>query len=123
VARNLIGTPWEPDMSGRVLVLETPEKPYDPEFGDADLTHLRLAGWLDHLAALVLCRPYDFSDEQTEQLHEPLMGHVGQWDYPVIARMEGGHTDPLPTFPLGVTVELDGTDLVFREPAVSARRA
>ena len=121
VARNLIGTPWEPELDGRVLVLETPEKPYDPETADADLTHLRLAGWLDGLAALVLCRPYDFTDAQTEQLHEALMAHVAQWDYPVIARVEGGHTDPLPTFPLGVTVEVDSTDLVIRETAVTAR--
>jgi muramoyltetrapeptide carboxypeptidase len=49
------------------------------------------------------------------------MAHVAQWDYPVIARVEGGHTDPLPTFPLGVTVEVDSTDLVIRETAVTAR--
>jgi len=49
------------------------------------------------------------------------MAHVAQWDYQVIARVEGGHTDPLPTFPLGVTVEVDSTDLVIRETAVTAR--
>ena len=121
VARNLIGTPWEPDLTGRVLVLETPEQPYDPETADADLTHLRLAGWLDDLAALVLCRPYDFSRAQTEQLHEALMVHVADRRYPVIARLEGGHTDPLPTLPLGIVVDVDGTDLVIREAAVTAR--
>lgn len=78
VARNLIGTPWEPDLDGRVLVLETPEQPYDPETADADLTHLRLAGWLDNLAALVLCRPYDFTDTQSEQPHKALMEHVAR---------------------------------------------
>jgi muramoyltetrapeptide carboxypeptidase len=121
VARNLIGTPWQPDVSGHVLVMETPEQPYDPETADADLTHLRLAGWLDGLAALVLCRPYDFTDEQTEQLHEALMEQLAPWDYPVIARVEGGHTDPLPTFPLGVDVEVDGDEIVFQEPAVADR--
>ena len=63
-----------------MLVLETPETPYDPETADADLTHLRLAGWLDGLAALVLCRPYDFTNAQTERLHEALMATVlAQW--------------------------------------------
>jgi muramoyltetrapeptide carboxypeptidase LdcA involved in peptidoglycan recycling len=103
-------------------LLETPQKPYDPETADADLTHLRLAGWLDGLAALVLCRPYDFDEEQAEQLHEALMTHVAGRDYPVIARVEGGHTDPLPTFPLGVSTELDEDELVIAEPAVSGRR-
>jgi muramoyltetrapeptide carboxypeptidase len=118
VARFLIGTRWEPELAGRVLVLETPEKPYDPETADADLTHLRLAGWLDDLAALVLCRPYDFTEEQTEQLHEALMAHVSRWDYPVVVRVEGGHTDPLPTFPVGVTTEVDGDEIVLAEAAV-----
>lgn len=121
VARNVIGTPWEPDLEGRVLVLETPETPYDPETADADLTHLRLAGWLDGLAALVLCRPYGFTDAQTEQLHEALMAHLAHRDYPVIARVEGGHTDPLPTFPLGVTVDVNNTDLTIHETAVTTR--
>lgn len=117
-ARNVIGTPWEPDLRGRVLLLETPEQPYDPATADADLTHLRLAGWLDDLAALVLCRPYGFSDAQTDQLHDAVMTHVASFDYPVLARVEGGHTDPLPTLPLGVSTEVHGTDLVLTEPAV-----
>ena len=77
---------------------------------------LRLAGWLEGLAALVLCRPYDFTDEQTEQLHEALMGHLASWDCPVIARVEGGHTDPLPTFRSELPWKSTATRLCFRSP-------
>jgi len=117
-ARTLLGTPWQPDFTGSVLVLETPEEPYDPETADADLTHLGLAGCLDELAALVLCRPYRFSAADTATLHQVVLGHVADRGYPVLARVEGGHTDPLPTYPIGVRATVDGDELTLDEPAV-----
>jgi muramoyltetrapeptide carboxypeptidase len=117
-ARHLLGTPWQPDYRGRVLVLETPEPPYDLAQADADLTHLRNAGGLDSLAALVLCRPYRFTAADTDRLHQLVLEHVAGHDYPVLARVEGGHTDPLPTFALGVRSTVDGDELLFEEPAV-----
>jgi muramoyltetrapeptide carboxypeptidase len=119
-ARHLLGTQWRPDYTGRVLVLETPEPPYGPEQADADLTHLRLAGCLDELAALVLCRPYQFDDPTTIAFHELVLEHVDGRDYPVLARVEGGHTDPVATFPIGVTATVDGAELTFDGPAVTA---
>jgi muramoyltetrapeptide carboxypeptidase len=117
-ARHLLGTRWQPDYTGRVLVLETPEPPYDLGDADADLTHLRLAGCLDSLSALVLCRPYRFDDATTDALHRLMLEHVAGYDYPVLARVEGGHTDPLPTFPIGVLSTVDGDELVIERPAV-----
>lgn len=77
-ARNVLGTPWQPDYAGRVLVLETPEPPYDLARADADLTHLRLAGCLDDLAALVLCRPYRFDDTTSNDFHRLVLQHVAK---------------------------------------------
>ena len=119
--RHLIGTPWQPDYTGRVLVLETPEPPYQLEDADADLTHLRLAGCLDNLAALVLCRPYRWDAATTSAFHDVAMDHVRGLDYPVLARVEGGHTDPLPTYPIGVRTFVDASaaEIVFTEAAVA----
>ncbi|SNQ51329.1 hypothetical protein FRACA_680003 [Frankia canadensis] len=39
-------------------------------------------------------------------------------DYPVLAHIEGGHTDPLPTFPIGVSTTVTGTDLIFEQRAM-----
>jgi muramoyltetrapeptide carboxypeptidase LdcA involved in peptidoglycan recycling len=33
--------------------------------------------------------------------------------YPVLTRVEGGHTDPLPTFPIGVEATVVGDELVL----------
>ncbi len=118
--RHLIGTPWQPEYAGRVLVLETPEPPYELEDADADLTHLRLAGLLDDLAGLALCRPYRWSPAQSDAFSALVLDHVAHTGYPVLAGLEGGHTDPLPTFPIGVRVTVDtgSADLVLEEPAV-----
>lgn len=118
-ARRLLGTPWQPDYTGRVLVLETPEPPYGLADADADLTHLRLAGCLDRLSALVLCRPYRFDEATTDALHRLVLEHVAEYDHPVLARVEGGHTDPLPTFPIGVRSTVDDDELVIEQPAVT----
>lgn len=122
--RNVIGTPWCPEYGGRVLVLETPGPPYDLAAADADLTHLDQAGCLGELAALVLCRPYRFSPEDADRLADLVLDRVRGRSYPVVARFEGGHTDPIPTLPIGVASRLvagDRVELVLEKPAVVAR--
>lgn len=120
-ARHLIGTPWQPEFADRVLLLEIPEPPYELEDADADLTHLRLAGCLEGLAALVLCRPYRWDAATVTAFHHLVLDHIAGTRYPVLARVEGGHTDPVPTYPVGVLTRVDcGTaDVAFLEPAVN----
>jgi muramoyltetrapeptide carboxypeptidase len=112
-ARNVLATNWQPDYRGRVLILETPEPPYGLPQADADLTHLRMAGCFDDLAALVLCRPYRFSPDDVTALHELVLDHVARFAYPVLAMVEGGHTDPLPTFPIGAEATVAGDELIL----------
>jgi muramoyltetrapeptide carboxypeptidase len=116
--RNLIGTPWQPDYRGRVLLVETPEVPYDPEWADADLTHLRNAGLLDGLAALVVGRSDGWTTEQVAMLHGCVLDAVRGFDYPVLGGVEVSHSAPLLTVPIGVRVSVDG-DLTIVEPAVT----
>lgn len=46
----LVGTPWEPDFDGKILLLE--DENDSPGNVERKLTHLRLAGKLDRLAGL-----------------------------------------------------------------------
>jgi muramoyltetrapeptide carboxypeptidase len=117
--RQVLGTPWQPSYAGHVLVLETPED-YGPADADRDLTHLRNSGCLDDLAGLVFGR-VPRADEQTRRaLHAVFLDAVAPYDYPVLADVECGHTDPMATLPLGVRCALDGDDLRLLEPAVTA---
>jgi len=116
---NLIGTDFEVETSGKILVLETPEAPYDPELADADLAHLRLAGSLDTLAGLVIGRTDGWSAVQLEQFHESVLDTVRHTTYPVVAGVECTHSAPLMTLPIGVKGEISGDDLIVTESAVT----
>jgi muramoyltetrapeptide carboxypeptidase LdcA involved in peptidoglycan recycling len=117
-ARTVLGTRWQPDYAGRILVLDIPTPPYSVADVDADLTHLRLAGCLDQLAALVLCRTRGFSAEEEVALHDVVTAQSAGTRYPVVARFEGGHSDPMPTWPLGVWTVVRGDELDICKPAV-----
>jgi muramoyltetrapeptide carboxypeptidase len=117
--RNLIGTRWEVDTFGRILILEPPEAPYDPELADADLAHLRLAGCLDGLAGLAIGRSDGWSATQLDQFHEAVLDAVRHTAYPVIAGVECTHSAPMMTVPIGCAGQIVGDDLIVTEAAVS----
>ena len=121
-ARAILATQWQPDYAGRVLVLDIPAAPYSLAEADADLTHLRLAGCLDELAALLLCRTRGFPDAHVRALHDLVLDHTAGRTYPVLARVEGGHSDPMPTWPIGVTATVDGDTVVILDVGVTARQ-
>jgi muramoyltetrapeptide carboxypeptidase len=117
--RTLIGTRWEPEWKDAILVLEAPEAPYDPAWADADMTHLRNAGVLSHLAGLVIGRTEGWSDRERGQLRRCVLDAARDTAYPVLAGVECTHSSPLLTLPLGVRAELQADDLVVVEPAVT----
>lgn len=120
-ARVLLGTPWRPEYAGRVLVLDLPSAPYSVADADADLTHLRLAGCLDDLAALAVCRTRGLTDHDEDEVHELVLHHVQGTSYPVVGHVEGGHSDPMPTWPIGVTATVADDEITIRDAAVCSK--
>lgn len=107
---QLLGTPWQPETGGRVLVLEPPEPPYSPEEADRDLTHLRNAGLLDGLAALVIGRTAGWDTRGVAQLHAVVLS-AAAGGHPILAGVECSHSSPLLTLPNGVRATVAGEDL------------
>src|SRR6266545_3104980 len=104
--RALIGTPWMPDVRGAVLLLEEVFVPWVAV--DQALTHLRLAGVFDQIAALVVgvaidCPRDDAPDEDWDQM---ILRCVGG-RCPVITNVEFGHTVRKIPFVIGGRVTLD----------------
>lgn len=117
-ACSLLGTPWQPDYAGRVLVLVLAGN-HSPADLDSSLTHLRLAGSLDELSALVVCRPYAPTPIGLELLDDVVAKHTADYGYPVVTRVEGVYTDPAVIYPIGVRATIDVDELTLDEPAVA----
>jgi muramoyltetrapeptide carboxypeptidase len=117
-----MGTPWEIDTKGKILLLEdTGEAPYRI---DRMLVQLKLAGKLADCAGVVWgtctdCEPSNSSFEINLSMSELLDDLLGDLGKPVLAGLVFGHTKEKATVPLGVEAELDAGAKTFAlvEPA------
>ena len=123
---TLIGTPFEPELKGRILFLEeVGEEPYRI---DRWLTHLVLTGKLSGCAGIVLgkfldCGPRELqpSFNGTWTWQQVVADRFSGLGIPVLAGLMFGHGSQKSTLPIGVEAELDadrGT-LTLLGPAVS----
>lgn len=121
---TLMGTPYEIDTRGRILMLEdVGEEPYRI---DRMLTQLRLAGKLDAASGIIWgecsdCGPKDYkpSFESTLSTGEVAQNILGGLNVPVLSGLTIGHTDDQLTLPIGAmaTLDADGAQLVIEESA------
>jgi muramoyltetrapeptide carboxypeptidase len=107
---HTMGTPYEIDTAGRILLLEdTGEAPYRI---DRMLVQLRLAGKLQSVAGIVFgtctdCAPSRSSFEISLSLSDVLQELLGSLGKPVLAGILFGHTKEKAIIPIGVEAELD----------------
>lgn len=110
---SLLGTPWELDTHGRILLLE--EVDQEPPRIDRYLTHLLNAGKLQECAGIWLgdylrCRPseqrplFEGRNLAVEEIFDELVTPLG---IPTIHGLPVGHAKDVLTVPLGVRARLD----------------
>jgi muramoyltetrapeptide carboxypeptidase len=113
-----IGTPYEIDMRGKILVLEdVAEKPYRIE---RMLTHLQMAGKLDGLAGLIFGSFTYCEGDGEREVSEIIREMFREAPYPVATGLPMGHGDDNVIMPLGVRMRLDAgaRRLFLLEPPV-----
>ncbi|WP_181804260.1 S66 peptidase family protein [Streptomyces shenzhenensis] len=101
----LAGTPYFPDFSGAVVVLETTAT--DVRHVERALTHLRMLGVFDTMAALLLGRSFRGPEGFEATLRRTVRVLTAPYGVPVVAGMDIGHSDPMLTLPLGVRARVD----------------
>jgi muramoyltetrapeptide carboxypeptidase len=105
--RTLVGTRWMPSTVGAILVIEA----FMDTFDDVDraLTHLKLAGVFDGIAALVIGAPADWEREDAPDADtdELILRCVPDQGFPVITNVDFGHAARNIQLPLGCRVEFD----------------
>lgn len=123
VLTRLLGTPYSPDWSGAILVIEdVAEAPYRV---DRMLAHLQHNGVLDTVHGVVLgtfTTGEQPSPQPTLSLDTIFEQYLGSRPYPVAVGLPYGHLLPRCTLPIGVPVQLTVTSrtarLDVRAPAV-----
>lgn len=118
-----LGTPWELDTRGAILMLEdVTELPYRV---DRMLQQLRAAGKLSALAGVALgaftdCEDPRYPEWPLERLFREVFGGLG---VPVVADLPFGHGEHNRPWPFGGRAALDGDrgELEWLESAVRAR--
>ncbi|MGF1493982.1 MAG: LD-carboxypeptidase [Microcoleaceae cyanobacterium] len=108
VATHLLGTPYQPDVTGAILAFEdVNEEPYRI---DRMLTQWRMLGLFDRIRGIALGRfsqwQRSFSSDSFT-LEEVLRDRLGDLGIPVVSDLPFGHDGPNMMLPVGVTVTLD----------------
>ncbi len=118
---HLIGTPWEPDLAGVVLLLEDTGEPMYRV--DRMLTQMALGGRLDNLAGLIL-GTFDTggSTARDNLLQEPLFERIRELtvhtDYPIWADFPCGHLSGNQAIPYGMEATMESrTSALTLHPA------
>jgi muramoyltetrapeptide carboxypeptidase len=110
-----LGTPWELDTEGRLLLLEEVcEEPYRI---DRLLTQLAQAGKLAAAAGFVVSEHHECAPrraERSQTLMQVLRRHLEPLGKPCLYGLPLGHGEHLATVPLGVPVELDAGAGILR---------
>ncbi|HIN46197.1 MAG TPA: LD-carboxypeptidase [Candidatus Marinimicrobia bacterium] len=108
---KMIGTRWDFDTEGTILFVEDIDEKYYRT--DRDLLHLKRAGKLDGIAALVVGQMTNIEDEEIpfgKSVDEIVMDICGDGDYPIVSNFPCGHGRHLATLPLGIPTRLAAVD-------------
>jgi muramoyltetrapeptide carboxypeptidase len=104
VLTGLIGTPYLPDMTGKILLIEdVNEYPYRLE---RLLAQWRLGGLLDQVAGVILGTFGDQTDRYGGTSQDVLNDYFGTFDRPVV-QVDYGHGPHTVLMPIGRTIRLD----------------
>ena len=110
----LLGTPYMPDVTGAILVLEdVREKPY---VIDRLLSHLELAGVFDKVSAVVFghfldCESTDVADGTIEEVLDEWKKRIKK---PVFTDLNYGHQYGSEVFPIGLTGTIENNKLTIQ---------
>jgi muramoyltetrapeptide carboxypeptidase len=107
--RTLVGTRWMPELRGAIFVVEEVDVSWAQI--DSALTHLRLAGVFDEVAALLVGAPRDcVRGDSPDAGWEELILRASGVSCPVVTGVELGHTARKIGLGLGCRIELELTD-------------
>jgi len=116
---RVAGTKYFPSFKNSIIFLETPEgekpgKPYLLEKVDADLSQLIEIGIFDKAKGLILGVPYRYTEKMKKEFYQLILKRLKDYDFPILANVNFGHTDPIITIPYGSVGILNSYENKFK---------
>lgn len=105
---SLIGSRYWPSFTGAILVWETTSTSMTA-IAPA-LAKVGASGVFEEIAGMIVGRSFRAPPDQEEELHRQLAVLFREYDIPVLAGVDLGHTDPMLTLPLGVLARINSRD-------------
>lgn len=116
---HLRGTKFWPNFNGTILFWEISESESSIFKGepisavDSHLADLENSGVFDKICGMVIGRPYRYSKTDEKQLIDLIKKRTKKYNFPILYRVDFGHTDPVITMPIGVKSSLDSKENIF----------
>jgi muramoyltetrapeptide carboxypeptidase len=105
VIDSLLGTPWEPDLTGAILALEDiSEAPYRL---DRIITAWRSRGLMAKIAGVALGDFTDCAGTNGWEVEDMFRDRLGDLNLPVVSKLPFGHGSVNACLPVGAMAELD----------------
>ena len=111
---DLAGTKYFPEFKGKIFFWEDTES--NTAMTDRYLCHLRMMEIFDKIEGMIVGRtnPYEYHiKDKSYGLHQVILDATEDYDFPIIAEMDFGHTDPMFTIPYGIKAGIDTEKLEF----------
>ncbi len=116
---HLAGTEYWNDFEGSIFFIDIPE---GEQFGkglsisslDSYLADLDNLGVFDKIAGLIVGRPFHYSAEENLELEKIIFKYTNNKNYPVLANVNVGHTDPIITLQYNSEITLDSEEDLFQ---------
>lgn len=112
--RQLLGTKWQKCLTGDIFCLEAAE--LSGGIGDIvrDITHIKNAGVFEKISGLLLGRWYGLDASEQNEANKTVNDLLAEYDFPILANVDFGHTDPQMFLPFGSTLESDGKTITLK---------
>lgn len=118
---SLAGTPYWPNLKGRILFVEEDEEGGPSGNIARKFRQLEQTGAFTDTVALLIGRiPVASGLKEGDSLEMILKECLSGYDFPVVTGFDFGHTNPIATIPIGVkaVVDVDSFNLVYLESGV-----
>jgi muramoyltetrapeptide carboxypeptidase len=117
---QLKGTKYMPSLNNKILAIDFSEgienfaKGFPIQYVACQIADLALAGIFSQISGLVLGRPFGYDETERKEFVEMINRQLAAYDFPILANVNIGHTDPIITLPMNVLCELDSKQNHFR---------